>query len=362
MNCLKGDRIGEQNYNSQGYLMTIIKYTNANNIIIEFEKPYKCQVRCCYSTFKKGMVRNPNISKKRNKKDRVGETNVNKQGYLMKIIQYNGYDDITIELDNENKTQIKTTYKSFKNGTLKYIENRLGQTNYNFQGCLMKIVEYNNFKDVIIEFQDEYKFRKHIQYHNFLNGSTKNPFYKSVLNVGFLGTDRVVYYEKAYKHWYDMLKRCYDEKFKKEHLSYNEAIVCDEWLNYENFKKWFDKNYYQVDNEEMQLDKDILIKNNKIYSPLTCTFTPKRINTLFIRKEKKNNLPIGVVKRNKNGKYQVTTKTLGYLGTYNTIEEAFDVYKKAKEKHIKKIADEYKDKIPLKLYKAMYNYQVEITD
>ena len=50
------------------------------------------------------------------------------------------------------------------------------------------------------------------------------------------------------------------------------------------------------------------------------------------------------------------------LGLYNTIEDAFNAYKQFKEANIKQIADEYKDKIPDKLYKAMYDYKVEITD
>ena len=33
-----------------------------------------------------------------------------------------------------------------------------------------------------------------------------------------------------------------------------------------------------------------------------------------------------------------------------------------KENEIKLTADQYKDKIPKKLYNAMYNYKVEITD
>lgn len=49
-------------------------------------------------------------------------------------------------------------------------------------------------------------------------------------------------------------------------------------------------------------------------------------------------------------------------GSYETPEEAFDVYKTAKEKYIKDLADSYKAKIPEKLYRAMYNYKIEIED
>ena len=51
-----------------------------------------------------------------------------------------------------------------------------------------------------------------------------------------------------------------------------------------------------------------------------------------------------------------------YLGLYITIEQAFSAYKNFKENYIKEVADEYKDRIPQKLYDAMYRYEVEIDD
>ena len=50
------------------------------------------------------------------------------------------------------------------------------------------------------------------------------------------------------------------------------------------------------------------------------------------------------------------------LGYYNSFEEAFLAYKNFKENYIKQVADEYKDIIPKKLYKAMYSYIVDIDD
>ena len=77
-------------------------------------------------------------------------------------------------------------------------------------------------------------------------------------------------------------------------------------------------------------------------------------------------MPIGVYsvkgRSNKYASHFNSCNKLINLGTFPTIEEAFDAYKIAKEKEIKRIADEYKDKIPQKLYDAMYSYKVEITD
>jgi len=50
------------------------------------------------------------------------------------------------------------------------------------------------------------------------------------------------------------------------------------------------------------------------------------------------------------------------IGRFNTIEEAFYAYKKAKENYIKETANKYKDVIDIRVYNALMNYEVEITD
>ena len=240
---------------------------------------------------------------------------------------------------------------------------RIGEENYNFQGCLMKIIEYKKGSDITIEFQDSFKFKKKTQYNNFLEGKIKNPYYKSVYNIGCIGNTSANInglHKQSYIIWKGILKRCYVDNS----YCYKDCSVCNEWLCYENFEKWYDENYYKVGEERMCLDKDILVKGNKVYSPDTCVFVPQRINTLFVKSKSKRGLcPIGVTKV-KNGKYSAGTTSIGIgmLGVFSTPEKAFQVYKIKKEQYIKEIANQYKDKIPLKLYEAMYNYQVEITD
>jgi len=118
----------------------------------------------------------------------------------------------------------------------------------------------------------------------------------------------------------------------------------------------------------MTIDKDILIKNNKIYSPDTCIFVPNKINSLFTKRQNsRGNFQIGVSIPDKQYITYKAELNIGngrkkYIGNYQTPEEAFQAYKIAKEEYIKQVADEYKNRIPKKLYDAMYNYQVEITD
>ena len=250
-------------------------------------------------------------------------------------------------------------------------KDRTGEIRYNNQGLKMKIVRYKNTYDIDIEFENGY-IKKNSDYSNFKKGTIKNPYCLEVCGVGYIGEGE---YKgtinrkrtKEYEHWSGMLKRCYDEKKLIKNPTYKGCSVCEEWHNFQNFAEWFHNNYYEVDGEMMSLDKDILVKGNKVYSPETCMFVPQRINTLFINKNSKRcKYPIGVQKdRNRKGytvKGSIKDKTNNYIGHADTIEKAFNIYKEFKENYIKQVADEYKDKIPEKLYEAMINWIVEITD
>lgn len=263
---------------------------------------------------------------------------------------------------------------------LKQKQERLGEIRKNKKslgGYEMKIIEYNKAIDIIVEFQDEYKTKVHTTYQNFKKGEVKNPYHPSVYGVGYYGQGR---YEsranekqtKAYKVWKSMLQRCYDPYYINREPAYIDVYVCEEWLNFQNFAKWFYKNYYECNNERMELDKDILIKGNKIYSPKTCIFVPKIINDLFIKNNRnRGKYPIGVIEYydKKWGYKRLGVKCnvlegrdfLGYFSIDKPFQ-AFTCYKNYKENYIKKIADEYKDLIPKELYDAMYRYQVEIDD
>ena len=252
-------------------------------------------------------------------------------------------------------------------------ETKLGEARMMKCGEIAFIVDYANNQNITVQFKKTGELVK-TTYQHFKNGEIKSHFTPSVYGVGYLGNekskDKNGKTTKSYSVWTSMLMRCYSDKYQKKEPTYKDCSVCKEWYNYSNFKKWFNDNYYEIDGERMDLDKDILMKGNKIYSPDTCVFVPKNINTLFTKSNKsRGKYPIGVYfnkDANKfiarchifnNGKRQL--KNLGY---YNTIDDAFNAYKQFKEAEIKQMAEEYKDRIPDKLYEAMYDYKVEITD
>lgn len=86
---------------------------------------------------------------------------------------------------------------------------------------------------------------------------------------------------KAYDAWRDMLRRCYSPKELEKHPTYIGCTVCNEWLNFQNFADWYCANYPQ-DGNKYQLDKDLKTLGNKVYSPESCLFVPKVVNTFTI--------------------------------------------------------------------------------
>lgn len=172
--------------------------------------------------------------------------------------------------------------------------------------------------------------------------------------------------DRDYYMWHRMIQRCYDEKSQRKWHTYIECTVCEEWKKFSNFQTWYNdpENGY-IDG--YQLDKDILLKGNKIYSPDTCCFVPSEINVLFTKSNlKRGDLPIGVqhYAHNRFRSYFKCGGKVTYLGVFDKVEDAFCAYKKAKEGYIKEIANRYYDKklITQKVYEALMNYEVEITD
>ena len=184
--------------------------------------------------------------------------------------------------------------------------------------------------------------------------------------VGYLGKKNVDKTSVAYIRWHDMLHRCYNDKFHECQPQYTKCTVCVEWLNFSNFEKWYNEHFYQIEGETMDLDKDILIKGNKEYSPATCCIVPHCINTLFLTgKKSRGDLPIGIWQDKSDGRYRASMSYHGIpikIGSFKNAEDAFNRYKVYKEDFIQDIAEQHKGDIPDKTYQAMMNWKVEITD
>lgn len=190
--------------------------------------------------------------------------------------------------------------------------------------------------------------------------SEQHPIVYTVLDVEF---EEVSFNLKAI--WRNMLRRCYVPSVQEKYPTYMGCTVSDTFKVYTHFQDWyFDQFGYAI--KGWQIDKDLLIKGNKLYSEDTCILLPKEINMALInRKAKRGCLPVGVSASKTKGKYISQLSLEGriyYLGTFSTAEQAFLAYKQVKEAHLSDLAERYKILLDPRAYHALKNYQVEITD
>lgn len=85
-----------------------------------------------------------------------------------------------------------------------------------------------------------------------------------------------------------MLTRCYDENCHRRNASYKNCRVNKRWHNFQNFvediqylegyDKW--KEGKNKKRNPMELDKDIKVPGNRIYSKDTCIFATKAENAI----------------------------------------------------------------------------------
>lgn len=181
---------------------------------------------------------------------------------------------------------------------------------------------------------------------------------------------------KSYFIWCGFLERCYSKTPKNllRNRVYKDCSVCEEWLTYSKFKLWYDVNYPNNPSVSWNLDKDILVRGNKIYGPEYCRFIPQRINKLITNnKERRGKCKIGVSYYEDDAKFSATIsifdettkrKKCIRIGKYDTEQEAYLTYKKHKEEYIKTVAELYfsKNLICVEIYNSLMNWEIREDD
>ena len=146
-----------------------------------------------------------------------------------------------------------------------------------------------------------------------------------------------------YRTWSNMLKRCYSKKAITTYPSYKDCTVCDEWLTFSNFKVCMENQNWK----DLQLDKDLLVKGNREYSPNTCIFISAQVNKLLnTNNSSRGEFPIGVSFNKRKNMFQAQCKENGKqknLGYYSTEAEAYKIYCLFKQKVIINMANAQKD-------------------
>ena len=133
-----------------------------------------------------------------------------------------------------------------------------------------------------------------------------------------------------YKVWYHMLQRCYDEKFHEKNPTYATCSVDVEWHLFSEFRSWMVEQNWQGN----QLDKDLLVQGNKVYSKVSCVFISRELNGgLITSSSRGGRLKLGVKAVKGSSKYEAACCTGGkqvHIGTYSTEGGAHEAYKNFK--------------------------------
>lgn len=228
------------------------------------------------------------------------------------------------------------------------------------------VIEYKDYDNVVVKFTATGSVVTTQLYH-IKDGSIKDRMFPSVCGVGIVGEKYPLEngkQSKEYTVWVGMLDRCYSTT-NNTRKTYEGCEVASSFRYLPFFKDWC-HNQVGFGEKGFALDKDILVKGNKVYSPETCCFVPQEINNLLTNKKMgSKSIRSGVSFNKECGKYIVRfskgskSKHIGY---FVTELEAFLAYKQAKEAYIKEVANKWKDKIDPRVYEALISWNVEITD
>lgn len=145
-----------------------------------------------------------------------------------------------------------------------------------------------------------------------------------------------------YKTWKSVLARVYSEKMKIARPTYSESACFEDWHLFSTFRSWMETQPW----ENCQLDKDILVKGNKLYSPDTCVFVPSYINNLFLdSKSIRGEYPMGVGWHKSVGSLYSQIRVEGvkkHLGYFTSVAEAHQKWQTAKADALFNAVDKWK--------------------
>ncbi|MGL5191425.1 MAG: hypothetical protein ACRC7S_17425 [Cetobacterium sp.] len=155
--------------------------------------------------------------------------------------------------------------------------------------------------------------------------------------------------DKSARLWSGIIERALGKPGSRGD-AYKEVTVCEEWKNYDNFKMWYDENYpHHLENRvgRLELDKDLLSENIKIYSPHTCVFLPQCVNSFMTNTKRVNTSGYTGVSKTTKGKWRASItdprvelrRGNRCLGDFKNIEDAVKAYANAR----REIAEYYKD-------------------
>lgn len=300
----------------------------------------------------------------------IGEKYLDKSGEEITVIAKESQDNITVQwIDGEvrsvnayrieNRLVIRTNDNKLINPTVK-----VGQIYINRQGSEIKVLEYENSTRILVEI-GKTKYQQYVHAGNLISLNVHDNYAPSVAGRGIFGDAVVDVKSQVYTSWAGMFKRCYTfyEDKPRARINYEGCEVHEDFTYLPDYIDWYNN---QIVQPKWHLDKDLLVPGNKIYSPNTCVFLPRALNTfLTIRGNARGPYPIGVTYHERLDKYEARCNRDGkivYLGLHLNPEDAFAAYKEEKENYAKDLAKRWDGVIDSRACEALMNYRVSIED
>lgn len=206
---------------------------------------------------------------------------------------------------------------------------------------------------------------------NVERGEFRDRMQPSVCGVGY-GVLRSDSKKASFKAWHNMLNRCYSYDKVDKYITYGDCEVCDHWKNFRNFDAWYITTFPEGVDIKFELDKDMQIKGNRIYSPETCIWIPKKINQYINDVKGAHSVTgyKGVSPISKTGidviegKYEVRCADgkgkRVYLGTVTDLEVGSKMYIEYKQSQLRLLAKEYLNKglIPEEIFDIICRHEI----
>lgn len=135
----------------------------------------------------------------------------------------------------------------------------------------------------LVQFNDT-GYTATVDIHNVRKGKISDPYSKTFLGIGYLGEYELLpYWKQAKQLWSNMMKRCYNPK---DYMGYfGRCFVDARWhcfANFltdisklENFDMWLSASETGL---KYNLDKDLKVPDNKVYSRELCMFVTEYEN------------------------------------------------------------------------------------
>ena len=297
----------------------------------------------------------------------VGDRFLGNTGDWCAVKKYENYSKITICYDNNPEKDYVVNGGNLKKGAFlnpDSLHYKIGSRHKSKDGEFCTVISYRNSKDISVVFDGYENYVKKVFTGSLKSGDFKNDYRPNVCGVGFIGVGEYCATGEfgittAYLTWSNMLMRCYDEKNFVKQATYKNCTVCEGWMNFQVFAKW----YYEHESYGLryELDKDLLFVGNKTYSPETCTMLPKELNILLNNERVNRGISLGVTKRESGKSFRAVVGKEGrrvHIGDFKTPEEARDAYVEAKERYVKNKALEWTNRIEWRAFVSLMNWEV----